>query len=200
MARGSRPVRAARPHRASGYGTTQARGATFANLSRGVSISVKSVSPGPFTGALAAKFGQYSPICRSWIHLTLTNPLFAPKVNFHNVGTGPELVTCGYFLARNYTAGRDIFFQSEKVVIDDRSRLVRKDFIADIAINSAWGTTIYLNIDGPFFHTRTELQEFKDAIRDGREGRTGTVVDVPADLCYDDATFTSFMQREGVVA
>jgi hypothetical protein len=200
MARGSRPVRAARPHRASGYGTTQARGATFANLSRGVSISVKTTPSGPFTGALAAKFGQYSPICRGWIHLTLADPHFGPRVNFHNVGTGPELVTCGYFLARNYIPGRNITFQEDKIFISDRTRHVRKEFIVDVEVDDAWGRLVYLNIDGAFFHTRTELQEFKDHIRDMNESRTGIPIDVPGDLCYDDQTFISFMQREGVVA
>lgn len=192
----SRPARAARPNRTAGFGTTAARGATFANQTRGTGIGAIS----PLAGAMHGKFGDYTPICRSWINLTLSNPFFAPKVNFHNVGTGPELVTCGYFLARNYIPERNITFQEDKIIIDDRTRFTRKLFVVDVEVDSIWGELIYLNIDGAYFHTRTELQQFKDHIRDVNEGRTGRAVDVPDWATHDEGTFVSFLQREQVVA
>jgi hypothetical protein len=200
MPREGRPARAARPGRTAGYGTIAAVGATFASLSRSATVKLPQEGAGPLGEAYRGKFAHYAPVCQGWIALTIRDPFFGPLVNFHNQGTGPELVTCGYFLAHGYTPGRDIFFQQEKIVIDDRTRRTRKDFIVDVAINSPWGGTIYLNIDGVYFHTRTELEEFKDAIRDGREGRTGRPVDVPDTDTLDPATFESFLQREGVAA
>ncbi len=194
-----RPARAARPTRRKGYGTTQARGATFAGQSRGVAITLlPQKAPGPL-GHLAGRFGAYSPVCQGWIALTLKDPHFGPKVNFHNVGTGPELVTCGYFLARGYQPERNISFQEDKIYIDDRTRTSRKLFVVDVEIDSPWAGFVYLNIDGNYFHTRTELEQFRDALRDRAEGRTGRAVDVPDLVCYDDRTFVSFLEKEGVI-
>lgn len=200
MPRQSRPAKLARPTRRKGYGTTEARGATFAGQSHSVAITLISAKPAGPLGPLSARFAAYTPICQAWIALTLHDPHFGPKVNLHNVGTGPELVTTGYFLAHGYVGGRDVFFQEDKIVIDDRTRTSRKEFVVDVAVDDAWGQTIYLNIDGVYFHSRTELQAFHDALRDRSEGRTGRAVDVPDIDCYDDRTFVAFLAREGIIA
>ena len=117
-----------------------------------------------------------------------------------NVGTGPELVVCGYFLARGYADGRDLFFQEDKFVIDDVTRTSRKEFVVDVAVSSQWGGTTYLNIDGVYFHTRTELQEFHDHLRDRSEQRWGKVVDVPDAVTLDPESLVDFLGRNGVIA
>jgi len=201
MTRDVRPTRPARPKRTAGGGTTTARGATFGGQTRGTGLAVvPSTAAGPLGEGFRGRFGAYAPICQGWIALTIKHPVIGPKVNFHNVGTGPELVVCGFFLARNYTPGRDLFFQEDKVVIDDVSRTSRKEFIVDVAVNDAWGNTVYLNIDGIYFHTRTELQQFKDAIRNGKEAKTGKPVDVPDTFCYDPMTLMDLLDREQVAA
>jgi hypothetical protein len=201
MPRSVRSSRAARPRRASGGGTTTARGATFAQTTHGTGLTPIPVkAAGPLGESYRGKFGQYDSICQGWIAMTLDNPVFGPRVNFHNVGTGPELVTCGFFLARGYVPHRNITFQEDKIIIDDRSRLVRKEFVVDVEVDSIWGEFLYLNIDGVFFHSRTELQEFKDHIRDSSEQRKGTPIDVPDTVCYDSSTFMTFLRTHGVLA
>ena len=200
MPRVLRPARAARPQRTAGYGTTQARGATFANQTKNTGLTaLPAKAPGPLGESFRGKFGHYSPICQGWIALTIKDPVFGPRVNFHNVGTGPELVTCGYFLARGYTPHHNISFQEDKLYIDDKTRTSRKLFVVDVEVDSTFAGFIYLNIDGNYFHTRTELEEFHDALRDRAEGRTGTPVDVPGDVCYDDTTFVAFLMQKGVI-
>jgi hypothetical protein len=193
--------RPTRPTRRTGHGTTHARGATFASLTKGTNLApISPLGGGPLPDNMRSRFSMYTPICQGWIWLALQQPQVQQVANLHNVGTGPELVVVGFFLSRGYILGRDLFFQQEKIVIDDRTRTSRRDFIVDIAINSAWGMTVYLNIDGIYFHQRNELQEFRDAVRDRNLLRFGAVVDVPDTVCYDDATLVDFLSGKGVLA
>lgn len=195
--------RAPRPTRRHPGGTTQARGETFAHQTRHPGLTaIPQESAGPLGEAFRGKYPANDPVTRGWIGLALKDPMIGPRVNFNNVGTGPELVVCGYYLAHGYhTTGSnaDLFFQSEKFLISDRSRVrLLKKFVVDIAVDSPFAGLIYLNIDGTYFHTRTELEIFKDAVRNQGQAANGRPISLPDTVCYHAPDLVAFLQREGI--
>ena len=204
LAATKRPTgRAPRPtHRHAG-GTTQARGETFAHQTHHAGMKgIAQESAGPLGEAFRGKYPNNDSVTKGWIGLALKDPMIRPKVNFNNVGTGPELAVCGYYLAHGYHTGganANLFFQSEKFLISDRSRVkLLKKFVVDIAIDSPFGGLIYLNIDGTFFHTRTELEIFKDAVRNRGQAAQGRPISLPDTVTYHAPDLVAFLQREGI--
>jgi hypothetical protein len=195
--------RAARPTRRAPGGTTQARGRTFAHETGHPGLTaVNQKSAGPLGEAFRGKYPMNDTVTLGWIGLALKDPMIRPHVNFNNVGTGPELCVCGYYLSHGYHttgANANLFFQSEKFLIGDRSRVkLLKKFVVDIAIDSPWGGLIYLNIDGAFFHTRSELEIFKDAVRNRGQAAQGRPISLPDTVTYRAPDLVAFLTREGI--
>jgi hypothetical protein len=200
----TRSGRVTRPTKRAQGGTVAARGRTFAHTTHhpGTAV-VPQESAGALGEAYRGKWADNDAVTKGWIFRALADPVIHAAANFNNVGTGPELVICGFFLSRDYHtsgANANLFFQSQKLLISDRSRVkLLKKFVVDIAIDNPFGGLIYLNIDGAYFHTRTELQEFKDAARDRGLLQGGRVLDVPDTMTYQATTLVAFFEREGVI-
>lgn len=199
--KGQRALRGVRPPRLPRGGTITARGATFQSLTHhpGTALVSPLAKNAIFGSAWQPKYARYDTEAQGWLARALREPKIAAKANGHTIGTGPELVVCGYFLAHGYEEGRDLFFQDYKFVINERSRTrIKKLFVVDVAVNDHFGGTIFLNIDGAQFHTKTALQEFRDAVRDGTLKKRGRVVDVPDTVCYAGQTLVDFLIRAGI--
>lgn len=193
-----RQVRTNRVGRLDKVGSVKAKGLTFAQATfRGGTSLISPRASGPLGPNMAPKFGAFDTLAQAWVAKALAVPNIASRVR-QTHASGAELVVAGYFLSLGYVEGRDLFFQEYKFVIDDRTRRSHRLFVVDDAINSKDGGTIFLNIDGVEYHKKTELEMFKDGIRDGRLRAKGKVVDVPDTACYTGEDLKAFFLREGV--
>lgn len=198
---GQRAIRGMRKPRTTRGGSLMAKGTTFAELTRHPGTAF--VSPDLRTAILGMhfqkKFNRYDTLAQGWIARALADPFIARKANGKTAGTGSELCVCGYFLSHGYRTNRDLFFQSYRIIINDRSRTrITKQFVVDIAINNRFGGQVFLNIDGAEFHTRTELEAFRDLARDGTQKKKGRPVDVPDQVCYRGEDLIAFLERKGI--
>lgn len=198
MPKMTRTPRATRPVRR--FGTIQARGHTFAQVTQHAGTKlVRPEAAGPLGPNAPAKYTTgFDTLAQGWEARALREPAIAHRVR-QTHASGAELVVAGFFLAHGYVEGRDLFFQEAKFIINDRSRArTLKEFVVDNMINSRWGTNIYMNIDGVYYHDRTQLEAFKDAVRDGRLRAKGRVIDIPDTVCFSGEDLRAFLLREAL--